>query len=160
MTLLTPTSKATAEGYGCRRLRHVAIGAREALDRLRAALDAGELDPLLERFHVDLMSAFGSANQAPEPAISDPADLDIGVRFDGPVMLLEVINLLVDVTGYDNIDVAVVTGDHPVLDADAMCGLPLYERVSGDFAEAQMAAIGHKWDTARFRELDRKLLAQ
>lgn len=63
-------------------------------------------------------------------------------------------------TGYDNIDVAVVTGEHPVLDAEAMGGIPLYERVSGAFAEAQMAAIGHLWDTAKFRELDRKLLAR
>ena len=136
------------------------IGAREALKRLRADLDAGELDAQLEALNVNLMSAFGSAAREPDPAIDEPADLDIGVRFDGPAKLLEVINLLIDVTGYDNIDVAVVTGNHPVLDADAMCGIPLYERVAGAFAEAQMAAIGHKWDTAKFRELDRQLLAQ
>ena len=136
------------------------IGAREALDRLRAALDAGELDPDLEALHVDLMSAFGSVARRHSDANSEPADLDIGVRFDGPVRLLEVVNLLVDTTGYDNIDVAVVTGEHPVLDAEAMGGIPLYERVSGALAEAQMAAIGHLWDTAKFRELDRKLLAR
>ncbi|HMS46314.1 hypothetical protein [Candidatus Neomicrothrix sp.] len=63
-------------------------------------------------------------------------------------------------TGYDNIDVAVVTGEHPVLDAEAMGGIPLYERVSGAFAEAQITAIGHLWDTAKFRELDRRLLTR
>ena len=96
------------------------IGAREALDRLRAALDAGELDPDLEALHVDLMSAFGSVARRHSDANSEPADLDIGVRFDGPVRLLEVVNLLVDTTGYDNIDVAVVTGEHPVLDTFAI----------------------------------------
>ncbi len=88
------------------------IGAREALDRLRAALVAGELDPDLEQVNVDLMSAFGSAAHEQSEATAEPADRDIGVRFDGPVRLLEVVNLLVDVTGYDGIEVAVVTGEH------------------------------------------------
>ncbi|MBK6311267.1 MAG: hypothetical protein IPF42_12085 [Candidatus Microthrix sp.] len=101
------------------------------------------------------------------PHISDATrnqpDLDIGVRFDGPAGgCWRWSTCVVDSvgTGYDNIDVAVVTGEHPVLDAEAMGGIPLYERVSGAFAEAQMAAIGHLWDTAKFRELDRKLLAR
>ena len=138
----------------------VATGAREALSRLRIALDAGALDSAIESLNVDLLSAFGSVTRAPDPAIAEPADLDIGVRFDGAARVLDLIGLLIDVTGYDNIDVAVVTGDHPVLDADALCGIPLYERTYGDFAEAQMAAIGHKWDTAKFRELDRQLMAR
>lgn len=138
----------------------MATGARQALQRLRTVIDAGELDSDLEALQVDLMSAFGSAVAESDVVGNEPGDLDIGVRFDGPIQLLEVINLLVDVTGYDQIDVAVITGDHPVLDADALCGLPLYERVEGAFAEAHMAALGHKWDTAKFREIDRELLAR
>lgn len=134
----------------------MAVDARTALDRLRRALDAGDLDADLERLGVRVMGAFGSAVRGGE----EPNDLDIGVGFTGPPKLLELIDLLVATTGYDGIDVAVVEGEHPVLDAEALCGLPLYEDEAGAFATAQMAALGHRRDTARFRALDLERLAR
>ncbi len=130
--------------------------ARVALERLRHAVDAGALDSDLERLGVSVMGAFGSAAR-PD---GTPSDLDIGVRFDGPVHLLEVIDLLVATTNYDRIDVAVIEGKHPVLDAAALTGVPLYECEKSGYAEAQMAAMGHLRDTAHFRRLDLEHLAR
>lgn len=134
----------------------MAIDARTALRRLQAAVEAGELDRDLEHLGVRVMGAFGSATRAD----GEPGDLDVGVVFAGPARLLEVIDLLVRATGYDAIDVAVVEGEHPVLDAEALCGLPLYESVPGAFAAAQMAALGHRRDTQPFRALDLARLAR
>lgn len=130
--------------------------ARQALARLREAAADGTLDRVLEPLDVDLLGAFGSALRDD----GDPGDLDIGARFTGKARLLELIDALVALTNYDRIDVAVITGDHPVLDANALTGLPLYEREAGQFAEAQMAALGHSRDTAWLRTLDLEQLAR
>lgn len=130
--------------------------AREALERLQSAIASGAIDAELRRLGVRVMGAFGSATRSG----GDAHDLDIGVGVDGEVDLLAIIDLLVATTGYDRIDVAVVTGEHPVLDAEALCGLPLYEARRGDFAEAQMAALGHRRDTAWLRDLDLRRLAR
>ncbi|HXH56364.1 hypothetical protein [Iamia sp.] len=132
------------------------VDARCALERLRRAIDSGELDVALDGLGIDVMGAFGSATR-PD---GEPADLDIGARFAGRPDLLGLIDLLVATTGFDKIDVAVIEGEHPVLDAEALCGVPLYERTRGGFAEAQMAALGHRRDTARFRALDRERMAR
>lgn len=137
-------------------LGRVPVDARTALERLRRAIDAGELDDRLEALGVEVMGAFGSATRAG----GDPSDLDIGARFAGPVDLLGLIDLLVATTGFDAIDVAVIEGEHPVLDAEALVGVPLYESVRGAYAEAQMAALGHRRDTARFRAMDRERMAR
>jgi len=134
----------------------VPVDARAALERLRRALDAGELDDRLEALGVDVMGAFGSATR-PGP---EPADLDVGARFTGRPDLLGLIDLLVATTGFDRIDVAVIDGEHPVLDAEALVGVPLYERTRGAYAEAQMAALAHRRDTARFRALDLDRMAR
>lgn len=130
--------------------------ARVALERLRHAVYSGNLDSDLERLGVSVMGAFGSVTR-PE---GTPSDLDIGVRFDGPARLLEIIDLLVATTNYDRIDVALIEGEHPVLDAAALTGVPLYERERSGYAEAQMAAVGHLRDTAHFRRLDLERMAR
>ncbi|MBS1848606.1 MAG: hypothetical protein JST73_10045, partial [Actinobacteria bacterium] len=111
--------------------------ASQARDRLIDAASNGDLDADLEALGVDLLGIFGST-AAVEPPAAEPSDLDVGARFTGPVRLLELIDLLVTVTDFDRIDVAVVDGSHPVLDAEALCGIPLYEREAGAFATAQM----------------------
>lgn len=134
----------------------MAIDARTALQQLRDALDDGRLDQDLERLGVQLLGAFGSATR---PG-GTPSDLDVAAAFSGPAHLLELVDLLVAATGFDHVDVAVVDGQHPVLDAEALCGIPLYEATPGAFAVAQMAALGHRRDTARFRDLDLARLAR
>lgn len=109
----------------------------------------------MERLGVRLLGAFGSVTKAE----ASPRDLDIAVQFDGSPKLLELIDALVEITGYDRIDLAIVEGTHPVLDAEALCGEPLYEQSPGVFANAQMAALGHKRDTEWIRHLDLQRMA-
>lgn len=135
----------------------MAVTATSARDTLIRAGERGTLDLELEKLGVDLLGIFGSS-VAPVPGL-EPADLDVAVRFAGPVRLLELIDLLVRVTGFDQIDVAVADGSHPVLDAEALCGIGVYERIPGAFAEAQMAALAIRRDTAFLRALDLEALA-
>lgn len=131
------------------------MDARTALAKLMAAASDGTLDRLVEPLGVRLLGAFGSATR-PDAA---PHDLDIAVAFVGPPKVLELIDALVELTGFDRIDLAVVDGEHPVLDAEALCGEPLYEREQGAFANAQMAALGHRRDTEWLRRLDLRRMA-
>lgn len=134
----------------------MAVDARAALARLERAAADSTLDGLVEPLGVVLLGAFGSATRP----TGSPNDLDIAVAFDGPAKVLELIDVLVSLTGYDHIDLAVVEGLHPVLDAEALCGVPLYERTRGRYAEAQMAALGHRRDTEWLRRLDLEQLAR
>jgi len=130
--------------------------ARQAMARLEAAAVNGTLERMLEPLEVDVLGAFGSVlDDGPTPN-----DLDVGARFKGEPRLLELIDALTELTGYDSIDVAIITGDHPVLDANALTGIPLYEREKGQYAEAQMAALAHRRDTAWLRALDLDELAR
>lgn len=125
---------------------------REALGRLRSAVDHGRLDADLERCGVGILGAFGSAvRDGPEPR-----DLDIaaGPAEGETIDLLELIAVLVRAIDYENIDLGIVDGTHPVFDSEALSGLPLYERGEGDFARAQMRALAQRRDAAPFRQLD------
>lgn len=135
----------------------MASDAESALVTLRKAADNGDLDAVMEHLEVRLLGAFGSATRP--SGERRPADLDIAVWFEGPVKMLELIDALVEMTGFDKIDLAVVDGSHPVLDAEALCGEPLYESAPGLYATAQMAALGHKRDTEWLRQLDLRRMA-
>ncbi|MGB3053523.1 MAG: hypothetical protein WBB52_01615 [Acidimicrobiales bacterium] len=139
----------------------MSVTATEARDRLIEAAEQGHLDDELAALGVDLLGIFGStaARESAQVPDTEPHDLDVAARFNGPVRLLELIDLLVRTTGFDRVDVAVVNGNHPVLDAEALCGIPLYEHAPGAFAEAQMAALSHRRDTAFLRRLDLEALA-
>ncbi|MBK6858486.1 MAG: hypothetical protein IPG97_18530 [Microthrixaceae bacterium] len=78
-------------------------------------------DDELAALGVDLLGIFGStaARESAQVPDTEPHDLDVAARFNGPVRLLELIDLLVRTTGFDRVDVAVVDGNHPVLDAEA-----------------------------------------
>lgn len=134
----------------------MAADAREALKLLRRAAADSTLDAILDPLGVRLLGAFGSATR-PD---GNPGDLDIAVTFDGPPQVLRLIDALVALTGFDRVDLAVVDGSHPVLDAEALCGEPIFEARPGAFAEAQMAALGHRRDTDWLRRLDLEQLAR
>lgn len=137
---------------------------REALAKLVAATVDGSIDALCERFKVRLLCAFGSATREGE---TSPKDLDIGVSFrrqtNGPAASLEVgsalWDALADLTGCELIDLVVLDVDNPVLRSEALVGIPLYERVDGEFAEAQIAAVGEVRDLAPFRRRSLELMA-
>ncbi len=121
------------------------------MTELHAAASPGVLDDLCEEMGVDVLGVFGSA------AHSDPApanDLDVAVRFVDVNRSLELIDGLVALTLYDDIDLVVITGAHPGIEAAALCGQALYESRPGRFADEQMAALGRSRDTAWLRDLD------
>lgn len=128
--------------------------ATAALATLRSAADDGTLDEICERHGVRLLSAFGSALTLP-----NPGDLDLAVGFRGQRRnLLALIDELIQLTGFDRLDVAVLDGANPVLRARALSGLGLYEHTAGVFATEQMAALAEARDTAWLRRLDLETL--
>lgn len=131
------------------------VGPLEALDRLEAAAADGRIDALGERLGLRLLGVFGSAARR-DPAA---ADLDVAVSFRGPRRLLHLVDALVQLTGFDRIDVAVLDGADPVLRARALVGIGLFEDRPGEWATSQMAALAEERDTAWLRELDRRALA-
>lgn len=134
------------------------VDALNALERLRTAADDGKLDALCEEHAVDLLGVFGSAVRRHRQG-GPPGDLDVAVRFvehGDPVAL---VNALIDLTGYDHVDLAVLNDALPVLRVEALTGLGLYERNEGGWAVAQMAALGEFRDTAHLRRLNLETLA-
>ena len=141
---------------------------RAALDRLVDATKDGSLDALCERFGVRLLSSFGSATRN---GVMPPKDLDIGVSFrretsgahgpqGGVHARLQLWTALADLTECEQIDLVIIDVDNPVLRAEALTGIPLYERTSGEFAEAQIAAVGEARDMAPFRRRSLELMAR
>lgn len=127
----------------------------QALDRLRAAAASGELDRVCERRGVRLLGVFGSAaRRAHDPTAPAPSDLDVSVAFVGRPALLELLDDLVRITDDDNIDLLPLDDAEPVARAAGFTGIGLYERVAGDWAESQMAALAERRDTEHLRRLD------
>ena len=139
----------------------VATTPREALARLLEATGDGRLDDLCERRGVALLSAFGSAAVAADDSdvVDEPDDLDIGVAFGSEPDLLGLLDEFVVLTGFDGIDLVPLDDAGPVLRSEALTGLPLFESVAGAFAQAQMAALAERWDTAWLRRLDLEAMA-
>lgn len=131
------------------------IGAVEALGRLEAAASSGVLAQVCARLGVRLLGVFGSATRGRH----DASDLDVAVWFSGPPRLVELVDALVSLTGFDAIDVTVLNDADPVIRAEAMCGPGLFEAEAGAWATAQMAAVVERWDTARIRQLDLRRMA-
>lgn len=129
----------------------------EALARLRAAADAGDLDGLCLRHSVRVLTVFGSAIR---PGAT-PRDLDVAVRFE-PARAGDVLALLDDLsrlTGSDDIDLMVLDRAEPVARERALVGcLALHESEPGAYADAQMAAMCERMDTDWLRALDLETL--
>lgn len=135
------------------------MGARpeEALATLRAAATDGRLDVLCERHRIRILTVFGSAVRRPETA----RDLDVAVAVEhgADFDLLAFIADLADLTRSDDLDVMVLNRAGPVARERGLVGcLALYESAPGAYAQAQMAAVGERLDTAWLRALDLELL--
>lgn len=129
---------------------------RVALARLEAAALDGTLDEICERRRVRLLGVFGSAVRADE---EEPSDLDVAVSFAAEPEVLGFLDDLAALTGCDRIDLAVIDAASPVLRAEALVGIPLYEHEHGGFARAQMAAMAERRDTAWMRRMALDVLA-
>ncbi len=143
-------------GNVCHPVSPVAIGptlsavttattATEAAQRLAAAVGDGRIDALCERRRVRLLALFGSA--AAGTATAD-SDLDVAVEWLTGGDVVELVDALTVITGFDRIDAVVLNGVGPALRARALTGRGLYENERGAFAVAQMAALADWRDTA------------
>lgn len=128
-----------------------------ALASLRSAAADGRLDALCERHDIRILTVFGSVVRTPGTA----RDLDIAVAFEhgaNPDLLALIVDLT-DLTSSDDMDVMVLNRAGPVARERGLVGcLALYESVPGAYANAQMAAIGERLDTAWLRALDLELM--
>lgn len=122
----------------------------EALDALRAAERSGELGRLADELGLALVVVFGSA----ERGAPDARDLDVavagrpGIRPDP----LAVVNALMDLTGFDGVDLMDLDRAGPVARQQALVpGEPLYEHVPGSFVTEQMRASGERLSTEWMR---------
>ena len=132
----------------------------EALGRLRAAADDGRLDALCAAYGVRLLGVFGSVAGPPTPdAGADPHDIDVAVSFEGPSQAVPLLDELTALTDCDAVDLVVIDGASPVLRAEAMCGLGLFENEAGLWARTQMSALAERRDTQPLRDLDLRALA-
>lgn len=132
--------------------RHPAIAARQ---RLVHAAETGGLDETCSGLGVRLLGVFGSAVRDD----ASPRDLDVSVSFRDEPRVLELVDAVTRLTGYDRVDVAVIDRADPVLRAEALVGVPLYEDEPGAWATAQMAALAERRDTAWMRALELERLA-
>ncbi len=120
--------------------------------RLLAAAERGELDDLLVRHGVRVLTVFGSTSRS-EP---DPHDLDVGVLFEpeSGADALGLASALVQVTGAD-IDLGAVDGATPVFRERALTqATPVWESTRGAWMEASVAATLERMDTAWLRRAD------
>lgn len=134
------------------------VGARCAAETLIAAADSGDLDSICEKLGVRVLGIFGSATRDGH----EPEDLDVAVGFvaaPAAPAVLELLDELTHLTSFDRIDLVTIDGTEPLIRAEAMVGIPLYEVEEGAFAVEQMAALAEMRDTAHLRALDVRALA-
>lgn len=138
----------------------MANAAREGLARLTAAVESGEVAALCAQHRIVLLVVFGSALE-PE---GDPDDVDVAVRFDETSPTNDVLGLLDDLSrlsGSERLDLMALDRAGPVARERALAwGRPLFQRAPGEFAQAQIAAIMERLDTAEFRKLELELMSQ
>ncbi len=130
----------------------------EGLERLRVAAGSGELRALCRRWHVTLLTVFGSAGRG-EP---DPRDLDIGALTEhgADFDLFGFVTDVIELVGLEQVDVAHLNAAGPLLRERALVGsIILYEGEPGTWARASTAAVMERLDTEWLRRLSLELLA-
>jgi predicted nucleotidyltransferase len=130
----------------------------DGLARLRAAAESGELDTFCAKYHVRILTVFGSTARG-EPTARD---LDIGIMTE-PGADFDIFTAVYDLmvlADFDDVDVAHLNRGGPLIRERALvCSILLYERSPGFFAAAQMGAVGERMETDRFRRQNLELLA-
>jgi predicted nucleotidyltransferase len=141
------------------RLADVNESVRVEHARLQEAARQGAVAELCRRHGLDLLVVFGSVLATG----TDPRDLDIAVRFGAGNEAPDTLKILDDLyrlMGSDRIDLMVLNRAAPLARERALTtGEPLFQRKSGDFANAQIAAIMERLDTDRFRAMDLELMS-
>jgi predicted nucleotidyltransferase len=130
----------------------------EGLARLRAAAESGELDAFCRKHHVRILTVFGSTARGE----ARPRDLDIGIMTDPDTDFdaLAAINDLIDLTRFQDVDIAHLNRGGPLIRERALVGsILMYEGKAGAFMDAQTVAVAERIETDWARRLDLELLA-
>ncbi len=105
-----------------------------------------------QRDALRLVVLFGSAAV---PSQDAPADIDLALKGDGLLNLVELTNRFIQETGVQEIDLVDLTHADPLLLAlVARDGLPLYEAEPGMFARFASLAARRFADTRKFRDAE------
>lgn len=133
----------------------------EALEILYESSTDGRLGALCDQHGLDLVVVFGSAAN---PAVHEPNDLDIAVRFSQGVGadLVATTNDLIELVDNEAMDVLDLGRADVVARSRALSPpfVALYEREKGQFALTQMAALTEAMETSHMRRRDLELLAR
>ncbi len=140
---------------------HCGMGTpREGLAWLRDAAESGELAEFCRERHIRALTVFGSTGRGE----SSPRDLDIGVisEYDADFDIFAVVADLMGLLSLNEVDVVHLNRGGPVIRERALGpdSIWLYESEPGVLANAQMAAMTERMETAPLRWLDLELLAQ
>lgn len=134
---------------------------REALERLHSAVESGDVERLCSRYELDLLVVHGSAVE--QDPLRPPADLDLACRHHHGTTpdVIGLINDLIELTGFDGIDLLILNSAGVVATARALGPQSevLHEAEAGLFTLAQMAALTTEMETRHLRLLDLKLMA-
>lgn len=105
-----------------------------------------------QRDALRLVVLFGSAA---DPSREAPADIDLALKGDGLLNLVDLTNRFIQETGIQEIDLVDLTRADPLLLAVvARDGLPLYEAEPGVFARFASLAARRFADTRKFRDAE------
>jgi predicted nucleotidyltransferase len=124
---------------------------RGALQRLQDAATDGVISEICQEFAVDLLVVFGSAVRG----VRQPRDLDLAARFRpyNPGQVLIFWDRLAAIADSDALDLVVLNTGGPVIKERALLRpVVLFESRPGIWANAQIAAMMERMETARFRD--------
>ena len=113
--------------------------------------------PIAEEYEARLVILFGSLARGDER----PGDLDLAVRGDAPLPLVDLTNELIRALQYQQVDLTdLMVADPVLLMMVARDGIPLYEATPGAFAHFHSLAARRFADTAKFRAVERARIRQ
>jgi predicted nucleotidyltransferase len=120
----------------------------EAVRRLRGAMDNGELDALVERHNLRLVTLFGSASR------DEPTAHDVDIAASGrPGTHFDIVDLVVDLmalTDSDDVDLLDLDRAGSVARQHALVGELLYESAPGVYAVSWIEPIWSEWTRSGF----------
>lgn len=135
----------------------MSMTARRAAEQLLAAENA--VATLCEAEGIELLVLFGSSARQE----AEPSDVDLAVRFGPGVAgdLLSVLDRLYAQVGYEDFDLLDLRRAGPIAQDRALSGgRLLYQAAPGLFANAQIAAMMQRLETAEFRRAELELLGR
>ena len=130
----------------------------DAFAALQEAERSGELARLADRLSLGLIVVFGSVARGDPSA--DDLDVAVSSRPGTRLDILDVVNALLELTRFDDVDVMDLDRADALARQHALVpGEPLYEYESGGFVREQLRASAERLSTEWMRQADLVLLA-